>query len=262
MEKYDRIGKHYNKTRKADHYLAEKIFQHLAPHKKGVYLDIGCGTGNYTRALNQKGLNFVGVDPSTEMLKKANINSDKIQWKTGNSEHIPFENEIFEGVLASLTIHHWADLEKSFTELNRVLKPSGKFVIFTSTPEQTFGYWLYHYFPKMIKASAQQMPKLEAIEIALNENSFEVIEIEKYLVREDLEDLFLYSGKYRPEFYLNPQIRKGISSFSDLANAEEVASGLEKLNEDIESGRIKKIIENFENETGDYLFIVSIKAES
>ncbi len=52
--KYDAIGTNYNQTRKADPYLTEQLLKHLNPTKEGVYLDIGCGTGNYTNALREK----------------------------------------------------------------------------------------------------------------------------------------------------------------------------------------------------------------
>ena len=46
--KYNKIGTNYNQTRRADPFLTECLFKHLNPKTKGLYLDIGCGTGNYT----------------------------------------------------------------------------------------------------------------------------------------------------------------------------------------------------------------------
>ncbi len=259
INKYDKIGKNYNRTRKADLYLTERLFHHLNPQKTGKYLDIGCGTGNYTIALSQKGIDFIGVEPSDKMLNKARAKNNRIEWKSGKAENIPLENETIDGVLVSLTIHHWTDLNKSFNEINRVLKMNGRFVLFTSTSEQMYGYWLNRYFPKMLKDSIEQMPKFAVIEENLMKNGFEIIETEKYFVRDDLEDLFLYAGKHDPQMYLNEQFRQGISSFSDLANLDEVESGLKKLAEDIEIGKIDEIIDEFENELGDYLFVIAKK---
>lgn len=75
----------------------------------------------------------------------------------------------------------------------------------------------------------------------------------------DLKDLFLQSGKYRPEIYLNPVVRAGISSFAKLCTSEELKSGVEKLERDIESGEINKIIKNYESSLGDYLFVIAGK---
>jgi ubiquinone/menaquinone biosynthesis C-methylase UbiE len=76
MEKtivYNKIGSEYNTTRKADPYIAEKIYNFLAPEEGKTYLDIGCGTGNYTVKLEEMGVDFIGVDPSEVMLERASI---------------------------------------------------------------------------------------------------------------------------------------------------------------------------------------------
>ena len=57
--KYDEIGTGYNSTRQADPYLTERLLYHLQPKTDRLYLDIGCGTGNYTCTLADKGLNFI-----------------------------------------------------------------------------------------------------------------------------------------------------------------------------------------------------------
>ncbi len=257
--KYDSIGKHYNETRMADPFLVERLFYHLSPKSDRKYLDIGCGTGNYTIALHRKGVNFVGIDPSTEMLSKAISKDSQVKWKIGHSDNVPSEKEIFDGILATLTIHHWDDLIKSFTELNRSLKQGGRFVIFTSTSDQMKGYWLNHYFPQMLADSMKQMPSYDEIFKCMGIGGFEIIETEKYFVREDLEDRFLYSGKFDPERYLDKEFRRGISSFSDLANRSEVETGLERLENDIGSGTCREVVKNFANDNGDYLFVVGRK---
>ena len=247
-EKYDEIGKKYDLTRKADKFLTERLFHHLQITGSERCLDIGCGTGNYTIALNRKGLDFIGVEPSGEMLEKARNRDSNVQWKQGKAEDIPLEDNSVSGILAGLTIHHWNDLKKSFLELKRVLKPDGRLVMFTSTPKQMNGYWLNRYFPKMLEDSMRQMPSLQTVERNLAHAGFKIIETEPYFVKPELEDLFLYSGKHNPALYLEPQVRHGISSFSALANREEVRKGLKKLERDIESGEIRQIMENHEND--------------
>jgi len=62
--KYDDIGISYNETRSADPHIAERLLKNLNPKANGLYLDIGCGTGNYTNTFQEKGFNFIGMDPS------------------------------------------------------------------------------------------------------------------------------------------------------------------------------------------------------
>ena len=258
-EKYDHIGIDYNLTRKADDYLVKRLFYHLSPASGEWYLDIGCGTGNYTIALYHKDLQFIGIDPSHQMLNKAKAKNTAIDWRIGKAEDIPLSDESVGGSIATLTLHHWVNLHKGFQELSRVLKPNAKVVCFTSTPKQMKGYWLNHYFPKMMEHSIAQMPSGETIAHHLRANGFNVLTFEKYAVKADLQDLFLYSGKHHPKRYLNEQIRKGISSFSALADDTEIREGLFKLEKDMENGSIHQIMEHYRNTDGDYLFIIGQK---
>lgn len=253
--KYDIIGKGYNTTRQADPYLISRLLHHLNPQNDKQYLDNGCGTGNYTCALHEKGFHFTGVDPSEKMLVDARMKNQNINWFTGSAEKIPAGNKQFDGVIGTLTIHHWLDLKKGFSEINRVLSDQGRLVIFTSTPEQMKGYWLHHYFPVMLQDSQQQMPTMKVIQEAAESVQLKITSTEKYFIKDDLQDCFLYSGKNKPEYYFNEQIRKGISSFSHLANAVEVEYGLCQLRIDIESGNFEKIKKQYENDLGDYCFL-------
>jgi ubiquinone/menaquinone biosynthesis C-methylase UbiE len=260
--KYDKIGIGYNSTRQADPYLTSRIFSLLRPQTHKLYLDIGCGTGNYTCALADKGLNFIGVEPSEKMLNEAKSKKQNVQWMKGNAEQIPVEDKTFDGIIATLTIHHWTDIKLAFTELNRVLKDNGRIVIFTSTSEQMKGYWLNHYFPKMLYSSIIQMPSLDTLKNASNEAKLRIFDIEKYFIKDDLKDFFLYFGKNKPKYYFEEQIRHGISSFSALANNEEVKQGLTKLRNDIDNNEFEKIKMKYDNDLGDYIFISFDKEEN
>ena len=257
--KYNKIGVNYNQTRKADPYLTEQLLKHLNPTKDGLYLDIGCGTGNYTNEFEKRGFNFIGIDPSIEMLQNAHSKNQNIQWQIGTAEKTDLPKESVDGIIGTLTIHHWTNLERACSELNYILKPKGKIVIFTSTPQQMKGYWLNHYFPKMLEDSMVQMPTFKAVEDALLSTGLNVVTTETYSIKPDLEDQFLYCGKQNPELYFDESIRHGISSFSALANKEEVEKGLVNLRIDIDSEKINDIIKSYENDLGDYLYIIAEK---
>jgi len=256
---YDKIGIDYNLTRRADKYLTEQLMFHLKPNKEGLYLDIGCGTGNYTNELQKKGFQFIGIDPSDEMLEKAKAKNQQIDWRVGAAENTGLADIKVNGVIGSLTIHHWTNLEKGFSELCRVMKEDGRIVIFTSTPIQMKGYWLNHYFPKMLNDSITQMPSSEKVQNAMQNAGIEITGTKKYDIKPDLEDQFLYCGKQNPELYFDDKIRNGISSFSSLANQKEVEQGLKTLRKDMDSGKIKQIINLYENDLGDYLYIIGKK---
>ena len=120
--KYDEIGIDYNLTRKADKYLTEQLLYHLQPTNKGKYLDIGCGTGNYTSELQKKGFDFIGIDPSELMLEKAKLKNNEVYWKIGSAENIGLPEKSVDGIIGSLTIHHWTDLQIGFSKLYKILE--------------------------------------------------------------------------------------------------------------------------------------------
>jgi SAM-dependent methyltransferase len=228
--------------------------------KSKQYLDIGCGTGNYTIALTDKGFKFYGIDPSDEMLGAARSRTTDVQWLYGKAEAIPMDDNSCDGAIATLTIHHWEDIGKGFSELARVLRPGSKLVLFTATPEQMETYWLNYYFPEMLRVSASKMPTFEAIRALAEQAGLEIKTTEKYFVHH-LQDHFLYVGKDNPELYFDERIREGISSFAAFSAIDEVNAGLTQLRSDIESGIFNEIKQRYEDGAGDYLFIALEKGK-
>lgn len=255
--KYDTIGIGYNTTRRADPYLLSRMYGLFAPIPGGRYLDIGCGTGNYTIALQGMGLHLEGIDPSQEMLTKAREKAPSAIWHQGVAERLPFEDGTFDGVLATLTLHHWSDMAAGIAEAARVLRPGGHFVTFTSDKEQMENYWLCHYFPRMLEASIKVMPSIAEVTSAMEAAGLQTT-VERYHVQPDLQDLFLASGKHDPSIYLQPEVRRGISTFASLGIPEEIEEGLARLAADIESGEIQAVIHRYESGLGEYAFVVGI----
>lgn len=256
MAIYNQIGKTYDATRRADPFIAGRLKFYLDLQREGTYLDVACGTGNYTAYLAGTGGLWHGVDQSVQMLDKAREKSDRVRWHQADVAALPFDDASFDGAICTLAIHYFRPPDTAFAEIRRVLKNSGAFVIFTSTPEQTGNYWLAEYFPQAIRKSAEVLPDLKTVSDALRKAGFNRIETEPYRVAEDLRDLFLYSGKFKPEMYLDANFRANISTFALLAESSEVESGGERLQADIRSGKIGEIIKKHEQES-DYLFVIA-----
>lgn len=257
MKNYNRIGREYDATRRADSHLVSRLAHHLDIKTRGIYLDATCGTGNYALALaEENGGAWHAVDCSERMIETARRKSNLVEWRLSDAALLPFPAEFFDGAICTLAIHHFESLLTVFGEIRRVLKAKGAFVIFTATPEQTRSYWLAEYFPTAIEKSAAAMSNLETISDTLREAEFALVETESYEVREDLQDLFLYSGKYKPEIYLDAKVRRNISTFVLLADQCEVETGCERLAADITSGQIRTIIERHK-QSSDYLFVIA-----
>jgi SAM-dependent methyltransferase len=257
MTLYDRIGNNYDESRHADPFICGRLYSLLEPRSNLQYLDIACGTGNYTVALEIMGLQICGIDTSKRMLNIARQKYYSIPWSSGTADKLPFADNSFSGAICILAIHHFSNLQHVFDEINRVIV-NGRFVIFTATSEQMQGYWLNDYFPEAMKKSIAQMPGKNEIKESLKKAGFNRIEFETYEIKEDLEDFFLYSGKNDPEMYLNPEVRRNISTFASLADYGEVEQGCSSLDADIRSGRIYDTIDSYRAKgDGDYVFVIA-----
>lgn len=254
---YDRICKEYDATRRADPGISRTLAELLRILPGNEYLDLSCGTGNYTVEMSARGGHWTGIDLSSRMLEKAGDKSDRIDWVRADAAHLPFQKNKMKGVLCTLAIHHFQDPAAVFLEVGRILD-QGRFIIFTSLKEQMRGYWLNHYFQVAMKDSIDQMPSMDILSAALNQAGFKIEKELLFSVTPELEDLFLYSGKHKPELYLSASFREGISTFSGLASQKELKQGLDSLARDIQSGYVKKVMEKYGNDLGDYLFVVAV----
>ena len=255
---YDNIGVHYDATRRADPFLAKRLAHHLRPHAGGRFLDIACGTGNYSVAMAQGPGSWHGLDLSSGMLRSAHHKPGDVCYVQADAAFVPFKDGCFDGATCTMALHHLPVLYPVFCEAYRVIA-AGRLVIFTSTAEQMRGYWLNEYFPIAMGRSIAQMPALRLVLDSLTGAGFAVAATEAYDVRPDLQDTFLYAGKFRPQLYLDAEMRRGISTFSTQADPEELETGCHRLERDIESGRFNAIAERYRSNDGDYLFVAASK---
>lgn len=112
-----------------DRVEKEAIFA-LLPEVRGLrLLEVGCGTGNITLALAQRGARMVGLDASGPMLARAKDKTRQeglaITWIRGLASHLPFVDGSFDGVMGILALDFMTDREMSLQEMVRVLRPGG-----------------------------------------------------------------------------------------------------------------------------------------
>jgi SAM-dependent methyltransferase len=258
--KYDMIGVGYDATRRPDPRIAKRILALLEPVAGGHYLDIACGTGNYTHSPHALGLDVIGVDQSMTMLDAARAKYPAIQWQRAEVTALPFPDGSFDGAICTQAIHHFPDLDAAFREMRRVLT-GGRLVIFTSTRDQMRSYWLNAYFPNALGRAIDQLPSDQQLQAAFARAQLGVVATEPRFVPKDPVDLFLYSGKHNPSIYLDERVRKGISTFASLADANEVASGLARLGNDIATGEISRVMRSYPSTACDYQFVVARRAD-
>ncbi|MEM1244052.1 MAG: class I SAM-dependent methyltransferase [Pseudomonadota bacterium] len=255
---YNQIGHSYDTARKADPEIADKLVELLQVQANKAYLDMGCGSGNYTVALFQREVNICGLDISQTMLNQARQKQPTIVWHEADAAAMPFADANFAGIISVLATHHMHDLPAALKQAYRVLQ-TGRLVIFTATPEQMQHYWLQHYFPKMMQNCSEKMLDFAGFAKLLKSAGFTSVKQIPYYITDKTQDKFLHAGKYSPQIYLDEKIRNANSGFKLFADQVELPLGLEKLAADIKSGQIEEIIKKYEHEGGDYCYIVAEK---
>jgi len=91
-------------------------------------LDVGCGTGQSTLALQEVADEIVGMDSSAEMLSRAAVHP-QIRHIEGQAERIPFADRSL-GLITVAGAFHWFDQRQFMHEAKRVLRPGGWLVIY------------------------------------------------------------------------------------------------------------------------------------
>lgn len=109
--------------------------KHLDIQDDDIVLDIGCGGGININRMSKNAKKVYGVDYSIESVNlsrevnRQEIYDGKVEILKGNVQDLPFEDNTFDIVTAFETVYFWPDIEKSFGEVKRVLKPGGIFLM-------------------------------------------------------------------------------------------------------------------------------------
>ena len=122
-----------------------KVLQIVSQCKPKIILDIATGTGDLAILMTETAAEkIIGLDISAGMLQvgerkivEKNL-TNRIEMVLADSENLPFENHYFDAITVAFGVRNFENLEKGLSEILRVLKPGGVFVILeTSVPEKT-----------------------------------------------------------------------------------------------------------------------------
>jgi SAM-dependent methyltransferase len=103
-------------------------------------LDIGCGVGRHLLYLGGRGFRMAGVDISpsgVQIAQKACTEQGiPVDTRVSDMNALPWDDDIFDGAFSIATLHHHlrSRVVESLSEVQRVLKPGGTFLVdFPST---------------------------------------------------------------------------------------------------------------------------------
>jgi SAM-dependent methyltransferase len=111
-------------------------------------LEVGCGPGHLSiRLARQHGLDTTGLDLDPVMIERARVNAGRASegfgrlpperlpsFLVGDVASMPFPNGSFDLVVSTLAIHHWANPTAGLAEIERVLRPGARALVWDFRP--------------------------------------------------------------------------------------------------------------------------------
>jgi len=219
--KYDTIGRTYARTRQPEPRWANVI--HAALGDARTVVNIGAGSGSY----EPDDRFVIAVEPSATMLAQRAASAAPAVRAT--AEHLPYADATFDAAMATLTLHHWHDIERGANEMRRVA--ARQIVVYFET-FWADDYWLItDYFPQFVDNPSDR----RAPGTARLRELFDVRSVAPLPVPADCHDGFGAAFWNRPERYLDPVVQAGISGFAQIDPAIRERQ-TEVLRRDLESG--------------------------
>jgi len=130
----------YNRQTQDDKHL-ETIFNMMEFKDGDKILDFGAGSGYLSFAIAKKYPNcsVVGLDIVSNTLEQNRLYAlaqgiDNIEFIDYDGITLPFEDNVFDWVVTRYVLHHVPDIQNTFDEVSRILKPGGSFFISDPTP--------------------------------------------------------------------------------------------------------------------------------
>jgi len=102
----------------------------LAPAPGASLLDVACGSGTFLRVAAERGLDPTGIDISPAAIAIAAERVPGVDLRVGEAEQLPFPDSSFDVVTCLGSLEHFESPERGAAEIARVLRPSGRAVVF------------------------------------------------------------------------------------------------------------------------------------
>jgi ubiquinone/menaquinone biosynthesis C-methylase UbiE len=179
-----------DRTPVAQAVWCEQVARHLPDPPAPAIVDIGAGTGIWSRALAETfGVPVHAVEPSTGMRARAEIAHPHplVSYVDGSVEALPLEDESVGAAWLSTVVHQFPDLGVAACEIRRVVEPGGTVLIRGGYPGRQDEIELFHLFPGAMRV-AEAWPRLGRVMTAFEDAGFNVRAIER--VREPTFDTY------------------------------------------------------------------------
>jgi ubiquinone/menaquinone biosynthesis C-methylase UbiE len=228
---YDSISKVYDQVREEELEELQSLLSGIEVCEDTTILDIGCGTGNYTRLIEQiTNAKVYGLDASEGMLSKAKEKNQNITFLLGDACNLPFEDNYFSFIYMTDVIHHIQDIDKMFCEICRTLRASGKVCIVTQSHKQIDLRYTSEFFPATAIVDKQRYPDIDKIVLNAKKNNLKFTNVTVIGEGKEIE-----VGNQ----YVELVEKKGYSMLH-LISEDDYNHGLTKLKNEMIMGSIKR----------------------
>ncbi|MCX5819993.1 MAG: class I SAM-dependent methyltransferase [Deltaproteobacteria bacterium] len=186
-----------------------RLFTEFLGNNKSRVLEIGCGTGLFTKELARTDNTIAAIDISDSLIMKARerISSANVSFVVGNAYKTEFQPGTFDFIVGSSSLHH-LDVDLALKEFYRILKGGGR-IMFTE--------------PNMLNPQVALIKNIPFLKRragdSLNETAFVRWQIAKKLHSHSFVDISV-----KPFDFMHPQLP---ASFLDMA--VRVTTILEKM---------------------------------
>lgn len=95
-------------------------------------LDLGCGNGRYYKLFKDKGIDYIGVDNSEELVKLAGKQYPDAKFQMADALKLPFPDNYFDKIYSMAVLHHIPSKEfrlDFLKEAKRILKKDGAIIL-------------------------------------------------------------------------------------------------------------------------------------
>jgi len=109
------------------HRLAAGLVDLLDPKPGERVLDVGCGTGELTKAIADRGAGTVGIDASPEMIAEAKRRFPGLEFAVADARTMRFDAP-FDAVFSNAALHWIRPPETAAARMYEALRPGGRLV--------------------------------------------------------------------------------------------------------------------------------------
>jgi len=164
-------------------------------------VDLGCGTGLYIASQQanplRTNIQWIGVDPSPEMLEIARRKVSNVEFLNAAAENLPFDNETIDYVVSRFSFQHFSDQQRALREIHRITRPGGYFKIVNLVPELSPDWWVFKYFPQAIEIDKKRFWSINVQKNEVQAAGFTIAKEELHLREQVPADLIVNEARNR-----------------------------------------------------------------